>query len=176
MANHRKLITLTNLIIFFTIILYIVKTYFINWNLIFGLNMLFFQEKLYFQPLSSLFTHANIEHLIMNMLVLWQFGNMLETYIGKLKFFFLYFIGGILTSICTLGYIYYISDIGNVVGASGAISVLFGYIAYKDIAQRYGLILLILLISFVPLLFGYHIAWYSHLFGFAIGYIYSYIK
>jgi membrane associated rhomboid family serine protease len=139
-----------------------------------GLNIFFFQEELYYQVISTIFTHGTVEHLIMNMLVLWQFGNLVAQYTGSFRFLILYLIGGILTSILTLTYLYYSNDWGNVVGASGAISVLFGYVALKDKTQRKGIIILILLISFVPILFGYNIAWYSHLIGFMIGVIFGY--
>ena len=110
----------------------------------------------------------------MNMFVLWQFGNLLEQYIGKVRFLLLYFIGGILTSIGTLVYIYFTSDLINVVGASGAISVLLGFLALKDQEQRKGIIVWILLISFAPLLFGVPVAWYAHLIGFAFGWMMGY--
>jgi membrane associated rhomboid family serine protease len=59
----------------------------------------------------------------------------------------------------------------NLVGASGAISVLIGFLALKDIVNRKGLIIWILLISFAPLLLGLPIAWYAHIIGFLLGWI-----
>jgi len=56
------------------------------------------------------------------------------------------------------------------VGASGAISVLFGWIAYVDRFNRKGIFVAILLISFAPLLLGINIAWYAHLIGFGVGF------
>jgi len=63
----------------------------------------------------------------------------------------------------------------NVVGASGAISVLFGWFAKKDPHLRGGLVVAILIISFVPLLMGVPVAWYGHLIGFVLGWILGYI-
>jgi len=175
MPNHNKIITSTNILIFITSLMYLIQTNINNGGLWFGLNIYFLQEHLYYQALSTMFAHGGFEHLLMNMLVLWQFGNLLEYSIGKLRFLSLYFIGGVLTSLGTIVYMYYFNDWANVVGASGAISVLFGYVALKDKEQRKGIITLIFLISFVPLLFGLHIAWQTHLIGLAIGFIAGYI-
>ena len=57
----------------------------------------------------------------------------------------------------------------NLVGASGAISVLMGFIALVDKTQRSGIITWILIISVAPLLIGLPIAWYAHFIGLAIG-------
>ena len=169
MQSHKNIYSLTNIIIVFTIFMYLVQINIDNGGLYFGLNIYFFIDNLYYQAISTIFAHGGVEHLAMNMIVLWQVGNMLEYSIGKVKFFILYIIGGILTSIGTLAYMYYFDDFVNVVGASGAISVLFGYIALKIKDQRIGMLIYILLISFVPILFGMNIAWYSHLIGFAVG-------
>ena len=175
MQSHKKTLTLTNIIILLTIFMYLFQMNYINGTLILGLNVSFLEEKRYYQALSTIFAHGSYEHLIMNMIVLWQFGNLLEHNIGKYKFLFLYIVGGILTSIGTIFYMSYFEQYSNVVGASGAISVLFGYIALKYKEQRNVMIIFILLISFVPLLFGFSVAWYTHLIGFIIGFITSYI-
>ena len=174
MQSHRKIVSASNILILLTILMYYVQTNIHNGPLWFGLNIYFLQEHLYYQVLSTMFAHGGIEHLLMNMLVLWQFGNLLESYVGIFRFLFIYFIGGVLTSFGTLAYMYYFNDWANVVGASGAISVLFGYVALKDKTQRQGIIILMLLISFVPLLFGFNIAWHAHIIGFIIGWIMGY--
>ena len=144
-------------------------------NIYFGLNIYFFKNELYYQLLSTMFVHGGIAHILMNMFVLYQFGNMIEQYLGKFKYLLLYFVGGILTSIGSLAYMYFTGDWVNLVGASGAISVLLGWFALKDTYQRKGIIIWILLISFAPLLLGLPIAWYSHLIGFALGWLLGYI-
>ena len=155
--------------------MYIVQTTIPNGSLWLGLNIYFFKNELYYQVLSSMFTHGSVMHIVMNMFVLWQFGNLLEVYIGKIKFLIVYILGGILTSIGTLGYMYYFGDWVNVVGASGAISVLFGYIALRDSRQRMNIVTWVMLMSFVPLLLGVPIAWYSHLIGFVLGFLLGFI-
>jgi len=57
------------------------------------------------------------------------------------------------------------------VGASGALCVLLGYVAFVDKTQRKGIITWVLIISVAPLLIGLPIAWYSHFIGLAIGFL-----
>ncbi|MBK1971011.1 rhomboid family intramembrane serine protease [Campylobacter sp. TTU-622] len=147
---------------------------------IFGLNILFFKEDFYWQILSSMFLHADLTHLILNMIVLFQFGLILEKQIKALNFILLYFIGGMATSILSLFYIYfayiYFNQTINLIGASGAICVLMGYFAFLNKNSTKGLIVALLLMSFVPLLMGINIAWYGHIFGFVCGYIFAKLK
>ena len=164
-------ITATNIIILITVIMYGVQNTLHNGSLYLGLNIYFFKEELYYQLFSTMFTHGGIAHILMNMFVLYQFGNMIEKAIGVWKYLFLYIVGGVLTSIGSLIYMYYTGDWSNLVGASGAICVLLGWFALKDKTQRSGLIVWVLLISFAPLLLGLPIAWYAHFIGFALGWI-----
>ena len=113
-------------------------------------------------------------HILMNMAVLFQFGSILERYLGWVKFGILYIIGGVITGLLSLGYLAFESV--NLVGASGAISVLLGFLAYIDRFNRKGLIIVILLVSFAPLLIGVSVAWYAHLIGFGVGYLAGFFK
>lgn len=144
-----------------------------NYHDLLGLNILFFKGA-YWQILSSMFMHGNLTHLILNMIVLFQFGRILENYLGSLRFALLYFIGGLMCSILSAFYVYfsfyYLSENINLVGASGAICVLMGYYAYLDKNSTKGLVVAILLMSFAPLLMGVNVAWYGHIFGFICGY------
>ena len=167
-------ITATNIIIIITVIMFGIQNSIENGNLYLGLNIYFFKAELYYQLISTMFTHGGFAHITMNMFVLYQFGNMIEEAIGVKKYLFLYFIGGILTSIGSLAYMYYTGEWSNLVGASGAISVLLGWFALKDKVQRKGIIVWILLISLAPLLLGLPIAWYSHFIGFALGWVMGY--
>ncbi len=167
-------ITATNIIILITVIMFGIQNSIENGNIYLGLNIYFFKAEFYYQLISTMFTHGGFAHIIMNMFVLYQFGNMIEDAIGVKKYLFLYFIGGILTSIGSLAYMYYTSEWSNLVGASGAISVLLGWFALKDKVQRKGIIVWILLISLAPLLLGLPIAWYSHFIGFALGWVMGY--
>ncbi|TKX30711.1 rhomboid family intramembrane serine protease [Campylobacter estrildidarum] len=140
-----------------------------NYDLL-GLNILFFQGD-YWQILSSMFLHGGLTHLILNMIVLFQFGSVLEKYLGKLYFASVYCIGGLFCSLLSAVYIYFFDQNVNLIGASGAICVLMGYYAFLDKQSTLGIIVAILLMSFVPLFIGINVAWYGHIFGFICGFI-----
>jgi len=171
----KKNITVTNLIIILNVIAFIIQNSVEYGDIKYGLNIYFLKYDLWYQPLSTMFVHGGIAHILMNMVVLYQFGNPLEEAIGKIKFISLYLIGGLLTSLGSLAYMYYTGNWANLVGASGAISVIVGFIALRDKFNRKGLIIWILLISFAPLAIGLPIAWYSHLIGFVLGWLIGYI-
>jgi len=171
---QNKILSFTNFLILINIIMFGIQNSIQHGDLLLGLNIYFFQEHLYYQLLSTMFVHGGFAHILMNMFVLYQFGNMIESAIGLPKYIFLYFIGGLLTSAGSLAYMYYTGEWANLVGASGAISVLLGWFALKDKVQRNGIIVWILLISFAPLLLGMPVAWYAHLIGFALGWLLGY--
>ena len=172
----KKDLTATNILIFITVVMYIIQINTPQGGLLFGLNLYFLVYDFWWQPLSSMFAHGGIAHLGMNMFVLWQFGNLIERGRGKKEIVFLYLISGILTSLLSFAYIFYLDNSVNLVGASGAICALLGYVAYYDKSQRSGIITWVLLISVAPLLIGLPIAWYAHFIGLAIGFIYALIR
>ncbi|QKE28046.1 rhomboid family membrane protein [Arcobacter acticola] len=172
----KKDLTVTNILIFITVVMYIIQINTSQGGLLFGLNLYFLIYDFWWQPLSSMFAHGGIAHLGMNMFVLWQFGNLIERGRGKKEIVLLYLISGIATSLLSFAYIFYLDNSVNLVGASGAICALLGYVAYYDKAQRSGIITWVLLISVAPLLIGLPIAWYAHFIGLAIGFIYALIR
>ena len=172
----KKDLTVTNILIFITVVMYIIQINTSQGGLLFGLNLYFLIYVFWWQPLSSMFAHGGIAHLGMNMFVLWQFGNLIERGRGKKEIVLLYLISGIATSLLSFAYIFYLDNSVNLVGASGAICALLGYVAYYDKAQRSGIITWVLLISVAPLLIGLPIAWYAHFIGLAIGFIYALIR
>ncbi len=171
-----KDLTLTNITIAFAVIMYLIQTNIQYGSLYLGLNMYFIQGGFYWQPLSSMFAHGGLGHLGMNMFVLYQFGNLIERYRGKQEFLLVYFVGGLLTSLLSFAYIYFLDHQVNLVGASGAICVLMGYIAYFDKFQRKGIITWVLIISVAPLLIGLPIAWYAHFIGLALGFLLGLVR
>lgn len=77
----------------------------------------------YYRFITSMFLHAGIFHIMFNMLVLWQLGNIIEPRIGTPRFAALYVISGLGAGFAsiTLNDPYTLS-----VGASGAIFGLMG--------------------------------------------------
>ena len=168
--------TLTNIIIAITVVMYLFQTNIENGSLYMGMNIFFLEAGLWWQPLSTMFAHGGIGHLGMNMFVLYQFGNMLERYMGPKYFALLYFVGGIATSLLSFWFMQSIGMNSNLVGASGAICVLLGFVALIDTYQRKGIITWVLIISVAPLLIGLPIAWYAHFIGLAVGFIFGVIR
>jgi membrane associated rhomboid family serine protease len=132
-----------------------------------------------FEPwrmLTSVFAHANIIHLALNMYTLWVFGMALESLLGRARYLALFLISGFAGS---LGVLLLASPVQPVLGASGAIFGLFG--AFFIIQRRLGgnatqilvLLALNLGIGFLP---GFNIAWQAHvgglIGGFLVGLIY----
>ncbi len=172
----NKNFTLTNITIILTIIIYLIQTNIAYGSLKLGLNMYFIEYGFYWQVISTMFSHGSFGHLAMNMFVLFQFGNLIENTKGRIVFILIYFLGGILTSSLSFLYIYFLDNQVNLVGASGAICALLGYIAFIDKQQRSGIITWILIMSVAPILIGLPIAWYSHFIGLALGFLIGIIK
>jgi membrane associated rhomboid family serine protease len=84
----------------------------------------------YEEAFTSMFMHAGWEHIILNMLFLWIFGNNVEDAMGKVRFFFWYIAGGLAATVVqTFVTLHYGSaqdaSIPNI-GASGAIAAVLG--------------------------------------------------
>lgn len=174
--NNQNLLSLTNIIVFITVLVFILEDSIENASLLFGLNLNFTVNDFWWQPLSSMFMHGDFTHILMNMFMLFIFGSLIENAKGKLEFFILYFVCGILTSLFSYAYIYFIDPYINIVGASGALCAIMGYIAFFDKQRRSGMFVWVGLISFVPLLVGLPVAWFAHIIGFVLGYIYAIIR
>lgn len=70
---------------------------------------------------TSMFLHADIEHLLSNMLILYLAGELVERYIGRFRFALLYFCSGICGSLLYAGYEFMTETYGETIGASGAV-------------------------------------------------------
>lgn len=90
----------------------------------------FLRRKQYATMITSGLVHADLGHLLLNMVTFYFFAFSLEAYIGTVRFVILYFFGLVLSHSCT-----YYKHRNNAayasLGASGAIAaVLFAYIVY----------------------------------------------
>nr|WP_215728793.1 rhomboid family intramembrane serine protease [Campylobacter vulpis] len=169
--------------IIINILVFVLQTWLFDTNffdLYFSLNLLFFEENFFWQLLSSMFLHGNFTHLALNMIVLFGFGRILESHMGSVSFALLYFVGGLITSLLSAFYLLFAFEfLGQkifLVGASGAICVLMGFYAFLDKNSTKGLVVAILLMSFLPLFMGINVAWYGHIFGFMSGYILAFLR
>ena len=149
---------------------------------LFGLvPKLIWSEFMIWQPVTYLFFHGGIWHVLINMFVLWMFGSELERLWGKKRFLKYYFVTGIGSGIMTA--LLNLSSITPVVGASGAVfGVLMAYgITYPNrTIYLYGIIpirsmlfvIAVGLIAFVSSFDGTsRISHITHLSGMVIGYL-----
>lgn len=75
----------------------------------------------WYRVLTSMFLHADIQHLVSNMLVLYYIGNLVEKRIGHLQYVIIYFLSGIVGDIFSAGYELFTQQYVSSVGASGAV-------------------------------------------------------
>ncbi len=129
--------------------------------------------------LVSMFLHANIVHLVFNMLALFTLGRILEPHMGSTRFVFVYMLSGFAGSGLHTAYTL-IAGVGvntPVVGASGAIFGVIGIAA--ALGDRLAFYWLIAQVPFAFAGFS-PIAYFAHIggfiFGFASGRIMLYIK
>lgn len=66
-----------------------------HWFALLGLTPALFWSGFIWQPVTYMFLHGGILHLLLNMFVLWMFGTALESTWGSVKFLKFYFICGI---------------------------------------------------------------------------------
>jgi membrane associated rhomboid family serine protease len=97
------------------------------------------------QFFTSAFLHANLLHLIGNMIFLWVFGNAMNDRFGHLGYLAFYLAGGVMAGVWYV----IMSGTAPVLGASGAISAVTG--AYLVLLPRARvLVMALLLYIFVP--------------------------
>ena len=134
------------------------------------------------QPLTYLFFHGNIWHVLINMFVLWMFGSELENAWGRKNFLKYYFMTGIGAGIVTC--LFNLQSNIPVVGASGAVYgillayglsfpnrtvYLYGLIPIKSIWFVIAIGILAFFSSFQQMTQISHL---THISGMAIGYIF----
>lgn len=87
----------------------------------------FLREGEFYRIVSAMFLHADINHLVNNMLLLAGLGAMLEKETGHMRFFLLYFLSGLGGQVVSMVYKIYAGEeyIGSI-GASGAVFGLVG--------------------------------------------------
>ena len=139
------------------------------------------------QPLTSMFLHSGVLHILLNMIVLWQFGNQLEKTIGRNKFLSLYFISGFASA-----FFWMFLGTGPAVGASGALCGLLSAYVFiapetevllffvipmkiKNLVYGFGAFSLVLgLLSLINPSYGFGVGHFAHLGGLIGGYILTY--
>ena len=156
-------------------------------DLWFGLSAAGLRSGRIWQPFSYLFLHANLMHVLFNMLVLYFLGSEVERVLGSRYFIAIYLVAGVLGG---LGWLL-LSPGGLCIGASGAVFGLLGaYVALFP--QRYITVLIffvlpvtlrawVLALVFAGMEFlmmmsqpGSGVAHSAHLAGLLAGYLFAY--
>jgi len=127
----------------------------------------------YWRLFTVALTHANLIHLLLNMLAFYQIGTPLENFFGKTKYLALFFLSLLSASLLSV----YSGTANSVaVGASGAIYGLFG--AMLVVGKRLGAdlknMLLIIGLNFAATFSIPGIDWRAHVGGFIGGAAVSY--
>lgn len=86
----------------------------------------------YWRLITSIFLHANLEHILANSVSLWLIGTQVERTYGYLRFAALYILSGLAGSVASL--IFYPDTFG--IGASGAIFGLIGAMLVFMVSNR----------------------------------------
>lgn len=79
------------------------------------------QGKEWYRVVTSMFLHADIQHLFSNMLILYYIGNAVEKKIGCVPYMIIYFLSGIVGNMFSAGYELLTESYVSSVGASGAV-------------------------------------------------------
>lgn len=97
-------------------------------------------DKQYYRLITAIFLHADIEHIVSNLIYLIGLGQMLEQMIGHVRFAVLYLLSGLGASVFSMMYSVLTGDIYDAVGASGAIfgliGALFILLVIRDMRRR----------------------------------------
>lgn len=97
-------------------------------------------DRQYYRLVTSIFLHADIEHIVSNMIYLVGLGQMIEQMIGHVRFAVLYLLSGLGAGIFSMLYAILTGDIYDAVGASGAIfgliGALFILLVIRDFRRR----------------------------------------
>lgn len=145
--------SLTNLIIYINVIVFIIVTLLIAFNVAgeikesdagilkyLALSPELFTYGYFWTLITSMFMHAGFGHLLVNMVSMFFIGNLIEKIIGRKRFLWFYMIAGIVAGLSFVGLAYlglffgggqsFLGEIGNfAVGASGALFGLGGLLA-----------------------------------------------
>ena len=157
----------------------------IEWRL--GLQAASFTEEPW-KIVTNLFIHADILHILFNMITLYFFGTYLSTLIGDVKFLTIYFLGGLLGNAFFMLWAFYAPWAGTLdryttaIGASGAIFAVMGAMAVLRPQAKALMFFVVplplwaaILVGFLMLSFIPGISWQGHLGGLVLGLIAGFI-
>ena len=122
-GQHKKMPWINIVLVSINVILYIVCTF--TGDMLYNIGtfgvMNLIENKEWHRLFTSMFLHADIQHLVSNMLVLYYIGNVVERHIGHMQYMVLYFLSGLAGNIFSAGYELLTDNYISSLGASGAV-------------------------------------------------------
>jgi membrane associated rhomboid family serine protease len=101
--------------------------------------------------ITTMFLHGGWWHLIMNMWMLWIFGNNVEDRLGHFLFIAYYLAGGIVATLCHWALTFGDNSLIPVIGASGAVAGVLGGYAVTFPTARVRTLVFIILITIIDM-------------------------
>ena len=101
----------------------------------FGVVYLLYDNEWY-RLISSAFLHADVEHLVNNMILLYFSGDIVERSLGKIRFLLLYLIAAVSGNLLSAAYELSTGSFYDSIGASGAVFGLTGALLFLVILKR----------------------------------------
>lgn len=119
-----RLGSVTAALIWINVVVFLVQLLceFVRWPVfeqLFALSGAGLRSFFFWQPVTYMFLHGGLFHILINLLILWFLGREVEYFIGPKYFTRLYFLGGVVGAALWLAFNYY--SPAHVVGASAAV-------------------------------------------------------
>ncbi len=109
-------------------------------GLVYGIGTLITERVIvngeFYRIITAMFLHADIEHLMNNMVMLILAGGIVEHYVGHFYFFFLYMLSGIMGNLASMAYETGLGIDRISLGASGGTMGLAGFIVFWILINR----------------------------------------
>lgn len=177
-------------LIVINLIVYVLTSFNYEFTPILGLFLPYFvRYKMFWQPITYMFVHGSIPHLLFNMLSLLIFGLAVERAIGSKEFLLFYLICGIFSGIFSLVTYFLLGTWTLLIGASGALYAvlfLFAVVYPRSVIYIWGIIpvpspLLVVIYAGVALFNQVNggrstVAHLTHLYGFLVAWIYIVVR
>jgi membrane associated rhomboid family serine protease len=133
-SNYTLILIGINILVYFFTYMSRQTMYYLAMN-----PVLFLQNHFYWTPLTYMFVHGGMNHILFNMLGLFFFGPQLEERMGSTEFLVYYFLTGILSGVFSL-LVYLLTGAYTVflMGASGALfAILLAFAVYFPHSRVY---------------------------------------
>jgi len=90
----------------------------------------------YYRMITAMFLHADIDHLVGNMIFLYFLGAMMEKELGHIRYGILFLVSGLCGGLLSMGFEYYSGNFIGSIGASGAIFGVLGGVLFIVIKNK----------------------------------------